>query len=78
MVQWLVKEHLRPAGVDVGEPRIRANLKALAEFAKVQLSSSEEVVLRWGALLRGGRLVLPVMRSVRSWAGHVLLRCYQG
>jgi heat shock protein 1/8 len=48
VVQWLVKDHLRPAGVDVGDPRIRANLKALAEFAKVQLSSSEEVVLRWG------------------------------
>ncbi len=60
-MQWLVKEHLRPAGVDVREPRIKANLKALAEFAKVQLSSNEEVVLRWGAAggaLLGGRCLL--------------------
>jgi molecular chaperone DnaK len=58
LVQWLAREHLGPAGVDCSAPRTRANLKALAEFAKVRLSEEEEVVLRWGEGRRLGGLLL--------------------
>jgi hypothetical protein len=53
LVQWLAREHLGPAGVDCSQPRVRANLKALAEFAKVRLSEAQEVVLRWVAARAG-------------------------
>eukprot|EP00887_Chlorella_sp_A99_P001468 scaffold8.g1468.t1 len=46
IVEWLVREHVEPAGADASDPRIRANLKAVAEAAKIQLSTQERVVIR--------------------------------
>jgi hypothetical protein len=46
VVEWLEREHLHPAGIDTTGAEITANLKALAEYAKVQLSEHESVVLR--------------------------------
>ena len=46
IVSWLKDKYLKPAGVDCSAPAIAARLKALAEYAKVQLSEAEEVVLR--------------------------------
>lgn len=46
ITSWLKTNYLTPAGVDTSTPQIAANLKALAEYAKVQLSSNEQVVLR--------------------------------
>lgn len=46
IVSWLVKDHLQPAGVDCSDPHIRANLRAVAEAAKVGLSTEEQVVVR--------------------------------
>ena len=43
---WLEAEHLKPAGVDARAPEVAANLKALAERAKIGLSEHESVVLR--------------------------------
>jgi molecular chaperone DnaK len=46
IVQWLCDTYLQPAGVDTSSPGMAAKLKALAEYAKVSLSDSEQVVLR--------------------------------
>ena len=46
IVSWLISEHLKPAGVDCTEPSIMANLKAVAEAAKIKLSSDEKIVIR--------------------------------
>lgn len=46
IVQWLQRNYLQPAGVDTTNPSMAARLKALAEYAKVSLSDSEQVVLR--------------------------------
>jgi molecular chaperone DnaK len=46
IVSWLKEKFLKPAGVNCNTPAIAGRLKALAEYAKVQLSEAEEVVLR--------------------------------
>lgn len=46
IVDFLVSTHLGPAGIDCTSPMLRANLKALAEGAKMTLSMHESVVLR--------------------------------
>ncbi|GIL56890.1 hypothetical protein Vafri_12177, partial [Volvox africanus] len=47
IANWLERTHLRPAGLDpASDPRLRANLRALAQAAKHSLTDSEEVVLR--------------------------------
>ncbi|GFR43025.1 hypothetical protein Agub_g4026, partial [Astrephomene gubernaculifera] len=47
IADWLAEHYLRPAGHDPGsDPRLRANLRALAQAAKHALSESEEVALR--------------------------------
>ncbi|EFJ48180.1 Hsp70 protein Hsp70D [Volvox carteri f. nagariensis] len=47
IVSWLERTHLRPAGLDPSsDPRLRANLRALAQTAKHSLSDNDEVVLR--------------------------------
>lgn len=46
IMQWLVDSHLKPARVDVRDPRLVANLRAVAEAAKIKLSSEERVVVR--------------------------------
>lgn len=46
LVDWLVEEHIDKKAVDCTRPDILANLKKLAEHAKVQLSLHEEVVVR--------------------------------
>ncbi len=35
IMSWLIKEHLKPLGVDVQRPALRARLRAVAEAAKV-------------------------------------------
>lgn len=46
IVEWLVESHLKPARVDCTDPRIVSNLKAVAEAAKIKLSTEEKVVIR--------------------------------
>lgn len=46
IVQWLEDEYLKPAGVDTKDPVIMANLKTVAEAAKLKLSTSEAAVIR--------------------------------
>lgn len=46
IVQWIVDQHLRPRSVDWRNPKMRSNLKMLAEYAKMKLSSAKQVVLR--------------------------------
>ncbi|PSC71655.1 molecular chaperone [Micractinium conductrix] len=46
IMQWLIKEHLRPARVDCRDPRLLANLRGVAEAAKIKLSSEDKVVIR--------------------------------
>ncbi|KAI3436735.1 hypothetical protein D9Q98_006150 [Chlorella vulgaris] len=46
IVQWLVDTHLKPARVDCKDPRLMANLRGVAEAAKIKLSSEERVVIR--------------------------------
>lgn len=46
IVAWLLKDHLIPAGVDPTDPMIRANLKGVAEAAKIKLSTEDKVVIR--------------------------------
>lgn len=49
IAKWITDKHLRPAGLDPAtDPRLRANLRALAQAAKHSLSGNEEVVLRCG------------------------------
>ena len=44
---WVERNYLSPAGLDPGsDPRLRANLRALAQAAKHSLSEADEVVLR--------------------------------
>ncbi|KAK9832956.1 hypothetical protein WJX74_002754 [Apatococcus lobatus] len=58
IVQWLIKDHLRPAGIDTSSRSVQRNLRAVAEAAKIRLSDSETVALgmpfrdRSGAPLR--------------------------
>ncbi|WIA29514.1 hypothetical protein OEZ86_012015 [Tetradesmus obliquus] len=46
IVDWLRENFLDPAGVDSSSPAVAGRLKALAEYAKVQLSEHEQVTLR--------------------------------
>lgn len=46
IVEWLEKQYLEPAGVDTSSPSMIANLKAIAEAAKMQLSVSDTAVIR--------------------------------
>jgi molecular chaperone DnaK len=46
IVAWLRSAYLDAAGVDCSSPAMSARLKALAEYAKVALSDSEQVALR--------------------------------
>lgn len=71
IIDWLVANHLgggkgkaAAAGLDLEDPRLKANLRALAEAAKRGLSSADEVVLRYGSSGRWG------IRGVQMmWAG---------
>ncbi|KAG2438835.1 hypothetical protein HXX76_005375 [Chlamydomonas incerta] len=52
---WVQRNYLSPAGLDPGsDPRLRANLRALAQAAKHSLSEADEVVLRMPVGGRGG------------------------
>lgn len=46
IASWLISDHLKPAGVDCTNPGILANLKAIAEAAKIKLSTEDKVVIR--------------------------------
>jgi heat shock 70kDa protein 1/2/6/8 len=46
ITSWLISDHLKPAGVDCTNPGILSNLKAIAEAAKIKLSTDEKVVIR--------------------------------
>ncbi|KAG2453319.1 hypothetical protein HYH02_001543 [Chlamydomonas schloesseri] len=52
---WVERNYLSPAGLDPrSDPRLRANLRALAQAAKHSLSEADEVVLRMPVGGRGG------------------------
>lgn len=36
IVEWLEREHLKPLGIEVTRPAMRARLRAVAEAAKVR------------------------------------------
>lgn len=46
ITEWLIETHLKPARVDCRDPRLLANLRGVAEAAKIKLSSEERVVIR--------------------------------
>lgn len=46
IMQWLIDEHLKPARIDCRDPRLLANLRGVAEAAKIKLSSEDRVVIR--------------------------------
>jgi heat shock 70kDa protein 1/2/6/8 len=46
IAQWLVEKHLQPRGVNCSDPAIVAGLRAVAEAAKIKLSTEERVVVR--------------------------------
>ena len=46
IVEWLEKQYLEPAGVDTSSPSMIANLKAIAEAAKMQLRVTDTAVIR--------------------------------
>jgi molecular chaperone DnaK len=46
IVKWLEEEFLKPAGVDTSSPQMIANLKAVAEAAKMQLTKNETTIIR--------------------------------
>jgi heat shock protein 1/8 len=46
IIDWLKQQYLKPAGVDTDDPQMIANLKAVAEAAKMQLSKSDTAVIR--------------------------------
>lgn len=73
VVDWLRQRYLAPnvssSGLDLNDPRLGANLKALAEAAKMQLTDADQVTLRSVTLRRPGH----------SYVGSVCahgLRCY--
>lgn len=45
IADWLIRTHLSPRGVDCSDPAVRANVRALAEAAKIRLSSQDSVEL---------------------------------
>jgi heat shock protein 1/8 len=46
IVDWLVEQHLKPAGADITDPRLRTAARAAAEAAKIKLSTEQAVTLR--------------------------------
>ena len=46
IVEWLENQYLKPAGVDASSPQMIANLRAVAESAKIQLSVSDSAIIR--------------------------------
>jgi len=45
IANWLAKQYLKPSRIDVSDPKVIANLRRVAENAKVQLSSVNKVVI---------------------------------
>lgn len=75
IVGWLEREHLHPAEVDTREPETAANLRALAEYAKVQLSQHDSVVLRMPLGSPGGApLRVTLTRSMLDELSEDLFR----
>lgn len=62
IARWLGDEHLRPRGVDPGDPAVASGLRAVAEAAKVRLSSVERVAVAM-PLPGGGRAEAVVTRQ---------------
>jgi len=46
IVKWLMKKHLDFMPSVREDPKFKSNLKALAEYAKIKLSTGEGVLLR--------------------------------
>jgi heat shock protein 1/8 len=46
IVDWLLEQHLKPAGADVTDPRLRTAARTAAEAAKIKLSTEQAVTLR--------------------------------
>ncbi|KAL6761638.1 Hsp70 protein-domain-containing protein [Haematococcus lacustris] len=65
IVRWLTSQHLQPAGLDPRkDPRLAANVRALAEAAKKELSTADSVVLRMPVGgPQGGPLEVPFTRK---------------
>ncbi|DBA67062.1 TPA: hypothetical protein ACH3X2_001393 [Trebouxia sp. C0005] len=61
IVDWLIKEHLRPAGIQWRQPAVLSQLKAIAEAAKIRLSETSSVVIKMPLKGRDGQLVEAVL-----------------
>ena len=72
IVLWLEKEYLEPAGVNYNDPIIKANLKSVAEAAKLQLSVSDEAVIRMP--LGGGIQATLTRQKLESLTDHLFRR----
>jgi len=75
IADWIASEHLKPAGVDTNDPRIKANLRSIAEDAKVQLSSLQKVVIRMP--VGGGMQVVLTRGHMEKLTAHLFRRCQQ-
>lgn len=60
IVEWLEDHFLKPAGVDTTTPQMIANLKVVAEAAKMQLSKNDTAVIRMPV---GGGIEAPLSRQ---------------
>jgi len=77
--QWLAEEHLGPAGVDVKDPAIVANLRRIAETAKVELSGKNKVVIRMpvGGADGAGTSVVLTRGKMERLTAPLFRRCQQ-
>lgn len=46
IISWLIDSYLKPAGINCQDATILTNLKAVAEAAKIKLSTEEKVLIR--------------------------------
>ncbi|CAG9462079.1 unnamed protein product [Pedinophyceae sp. YPF-701] len=74
LAQWISRNELKPRGVDVESPRIRANVRKLAEMAKIQLTDSAEVVLRMPVGPGGEPVSVRITRQLLEEASVDLFR----
>ncbi|GMH43026.1 hypothetical protein BSKO_10948 [Bryopsis sp. KO-2023] len=72
IINWIIQDHLVPAKIDWKSPKVMSNLKGLAEYAKMQLSSADRVALRI-PLGKGVKAVL-TQRLLERLSKHLFIR----
>lgn len=46
IINWLIRDKIGPAGIDWKDPAVMSNLRAIAEYAKINCSAKNKVVLK--------------------------------